>query len=59
MQEEDVSSSGPAVLARDIGPMVLDALDGFLLVLNANGIVEYASENVTKYLSFSQVQLSL
>ncbi len=57
VQEGDVSSSGPSVLASHIGPMVLEALDGFLFVLNPEGLVEFVSKNVVKFLRFSQVSV--
>ena len=37
--------------------VVLQALNGFLFVINSQGKVEFVSENVSQFLKFSQVKL--
>ena len=55
-QSSEVSSSKPNLIASDaLGPLLLEALDGFMLVINQKGIIEYTSENVSHYLKFKQV----
>ena len=54
VQEGAVTSSG--MVASDVGPMVLEALDGFFFVLNQEGVIEFVSHKVQKYLHFTQVR---
>lgn len=39
--------------------MLVQAMDGFLLVLSVDGDVTYVSENVTEYLGIQQVRSGL
>ncbi|XP_060582282.1 nuclear receptor coactivator 3-like [Ruditapes philippinarum] len=58
VQQSQVSSSKPAILADDIlGPLLLEALDGFLFVVNSQGKVEFVSDNVTQFIKYSQDDL--
>ncbi len=56
LQASEVSSSRPTILANDVlGPLLLEALDGFLFIVNTDGIIEFVSENVTSFLKYAQV----
>ncbi|XP_070534013.1 nuclear receptor coactivator 2-like [Ptychodera flava] len=58
VQQCQVSSSKPALLASDVlGPLLLEALDGFLFVVNSQGRIEFVTENVTTYLKFDKDEL--
>ena len=56
LQASEVSSSRPTILANDVlGPLLLEALDGFLFIVNTDGLIEFVSENVTSFLKYAQV----
>lgn len=66
VQEGAVSSSGGSgdgtmgdgsanQLARQIGPVLLDAIDAFFFVLNPDGVLEFVSRNVSNYLNLTRV----
>ncbi|XP_014662185.1 PREDICTED: nuclear receptor coactivator 2-like [Priapulus caudatus] len=58
VQESDVSSSKRTILANDVlGPLLLEALNGFLFVVNSEGRIEFVSDNVTSFLKFTQDDL--
>lgn len=58
VQQSQVSSSKPGLLCNDVmGPLLLEALDGFLFTVTSQGSVDFVSENVTQYLKYSQDDL--
>ncbi|XP_046737417.1 nuclear receptor coactivator 1 isoform X8 [Diprion similis] len=55
VQQGEVSSSNPNILSNDqVGPILLEALDGFLFVVNAEGRVEYITDNISQYISYTK-----
>ncbi|XP_056647099.1 nuclear receptor coactivator 3 isoform X3 [Diorhabda sublineata] len=55
VQQGEVSSSRPTILSNDFyGPLLLEALEGFLFVVNSEGKVEHVTENISNYIKFTR-----
>jgi nuclear receptor coactivator 2 len=47
VQQGEVSSSKPALIGHQVfGPLLLEALEGFLFVVSSEGKVEYVTDTV-------------
>ncbi|KAL1513434.1 hypothetical protein ABEB36_002845 [Hypothenemus hampei] len=58
VQQGEVSSSRPTILSNEVyGPLLLEALEGFLFVVNSEGKVEHVTENVTEYIKYTKDEI--
>lgn len=58
VQQGEVSSSRPTILSNEIyGPLLLEALEGFLFVVSAEGKVEHVTDNVATYIKFTREEV--
>ncbi|XP_049822907.1 nuclear receptor coactivator 1 isoform X2 [Aethina tumida] len=58
VQQGEVSSSRPIIISNEVyGPLLLEALEGFLFVVNGEGRVEHVTENVSTYIRFTKEDL--
>ena len=56
LQASEVSSSKPSIIANEVlGPLLLEALDGFVFVVDQDGKIEFVSENVHSFINYKQV----
>ncbi|XP_076336011.1 uncharacterized protein LOC143239086 isoform X3 [Tachypleus tridentatus] len=59
LQWSEVSSSNSSILNSEVlGPLLLEALDGFLLVVNTDGKIEVVSENISYFLKYTKDDLA-
>ncbi|XP_066596112.1 nuclear receptor coactivator 2 isoform X2 [Prorops nasuta] len=55
VQQGEVTSTNATLLPnKQYGPVVLEALDGFLFVVNAEGRVNYVTENITDFINYTK-----
>ncbi|KAK9510692.1 hypothetical protein O3M35_005428 [Rhynocoris fuscipes] len=55
VQQGEVSSSKPTILTNDVFcPLLLEALEGFVFVVNTEGKVEFVTDNISQFIKFNK-----
>ncbi|XP_059483291.1 nuclear receptor coactivator 2 isoform X2 [Neocloeon triangulifer] len=55
VQQGEVSSSKPALIGHQVfGPLLLEALEGFLFVVSSEGKVEFVTDTVSQFTRFTK-----
>ncbi|XP_050529794.1 nuclear receptor coactivator 2-like isoform X2 [Daktulosphaira vitifoliae] len=58
VQQGEVSSSKQSKISNtELAPLLLSALEGFLLVVSADGRIEFVSDNIEQFLNYNQEEL--
>ncbi|KAI5742425.1 hypothetical protein M8J77_007124 [Diaphorina citri] len=58
VQQGEVSSSKPTVITNEVlGPLLLEALEGFLFVVNPDGYVNFCTENIKSFIRYSRQEV--
>ncbi|KAF8791893.1 mucin-17-like isoform X2 [Argiope bruennichi] len=58
LQQSEVSSSKPTIIDNHVfGTILLEALDGFLFIVNCDGKVEFISDNISNFLKFREDEI--
>lgn len=59
VQQGEVSSSKPTLLpSQRLGPLLLEALDGFLFLVSTEGKIEFVSDKVSYFIKFTSEDLT-
>ncbi|XP_069958728.1 nuclear receptor coactivator 1 isoform X8 [Cherax quadricarinatus] len=59
VQQGEVSSSKPTLLpTQRLGPLLLEALDGFLFLVSNEGKIEFVSDKVSHFIKFTSEDLT-
>uniref|UniRef100_A0A8D8R172 Nuclear receptor coactivator 2 n=1 Tax=Cacopsylla melanoneura TaxID=428564 RepID=A0A8D8R172_9HEMI len=58
VQQGEVSSSKPTVITNEVlGPLLLEVLEGFLFVVNADGYVDFCTENIRQFIRYTRQEV--
>lgn len=59
VQQGEVSSSRPSLLpTQRLGPLLLEALDGFIFLVSTEGKIEFVSDKVSQFIKFTSEDLT-